>query len=512
MNKTFSFLVVLCIFSLGSLSAQHTLRGVCGTEGAAFFDRLAHNVQQIEHHTVTERMTKYIPVTWQVIGKSDGTSRVSMKKIIEQMCALNEDFEVVDFHFYIKNIKYTNNTTIFDNPTVGINNGTFNSKRDNAALNIFVANNATPPGGGSDGGVVLGYYDPTPGRDWLVIKKSEISAGSSTLPHEVGHYFSLEHTFYGWEEPYNAADHGTPAPIFSPGGQRTEFMNGDNCHIAADLICDTPPDYNFGFTTPGCNYNGNAMDPNGEVVDPMEENFMSYFLGCSRDDYIFTPQQIQVMEQDYNSPFRAYIRSNYVPQHEAFDTPALLSPTNEAVTQVYDKITFEWENVMGATNAFFEVSRVPSFPSNFGTSSIVQGNSITIDSDDFEFDPDKKYYWRITPYSEGYFCAPTTGSSTFTTGLLSSISKLDVVDSWSVFPNPVQNTDKLTVQIESSHNFIAEVELYNLMGQLVKSFGSQNVEIGDNNFEVAVDGLSAGVYTLLIESERGLLQEKIVVR
>ena len=513
MNKNFSIVVIFCLLSSSVLLGQKSIRGFCATEGAAFLPRLAENIQQIEYTTVTERMTKYIPITWHIIGKNDGSGRVTMKKILEQMCALNEDFEVVDFHFYIKNIKYLNNTSIYENSLIGVNNGTFNTRRDNTSLNVFVANNAIPPNfDPSSGGVILGYYDPLPNRDWLVIKRSEISATNSTLPHEVGHFFSLEHTFYGWEEAYSPNQHGTPAPFFSPGGQRTEFMNGTNCSVAADLICDTPPDYNFGFSTAGCNYNGGARDPNNELVNPMEENFMSYFLGCHRDDYAFTPMQIQAMKADYNQPFRAYLRSNYVPNHNAFDRPDLERPIDGTTTSTYDKITFEWENVPGATHFFFELDRIPGFSANLGTSMVVEDHKLTIEnSSNFAFEPNKQYFWRVTPYSEGYFCASTTGTENFTTGLASSISNLDIVDEWSVFPNPVQNAQQLSLQIRSSSQLDADFYLYNLMGQSIKFFGKKTIEFGNNNFELAINDLSAGVYTLVLQTQKGVLKQRIVV-
>ena len=55
----------------------------------------------------------------------------------------------------------------------------------------------------------------------LILLFFEVSSESQTTSHEMGHFFSLRHTFYGWEcEPWNVNDHGqivtfTIAPCFS---------------------------------------------------------------------------------------------------------------------------------------------------------------------------------------------------------------------------------------------------------------------------------------------------------
>lgn len=52
------------------------------------------------------------------------------------------------------------------------------------------------------------------------------SNNAYVLPHEIGHYFSLEHIEGNW---FRKNEH---PPI--------EFVNGDDCNYRGDLICDTP--------------------------------------------------------------------------------------------------------------------------------------------------------------------------------------------------------------------------------------------------------------------------------
>lgn len=107
-------------------------------------------------------------------------------------------------------------------------------------------------------------------------------AGSKTHPHELGHYFGLEHTF----ETNN--------------GQ--ELVDGSNCTTAGDGICDTPADpYIIGSSMSiwldNCRFIYEGQDANGEYYDPNVGNIMSYYpndCGCS-----FTHEQLHYMANYY---------------------------------------------------------------------------------------------------------------------------------------------------------------------------------------------------------------------
>ena len=82
----------------------------------------------------------------------------------------------------------------------------------------------------------------------------------STIVHELGHYLSLYHT------------HGPTNT-----GTTTELVNGSNCIISGDDLCDTPADPNLsGLVTNSCQYTGTAFDANGQAYVPDPTNIMSY--------------------------------------------------------------------------------------------------------------------------------------------------------------------------------------------------------------------------------------------
>ena len=117
----------------------------------------------------------------------------------------------------------------------------------------------------------------------IVIKKNCVG-NSKTIPHEVGHYFGLLHTFEG---------------------SGIELVNGSNCQTAGDNICDTPADpfvngdpvnayVDVGL---GCRFISPKVDANGEFYRPDVGNIMSYYPGqCSCG---FTHQQYLKMAQTY---------------------------------------------------------------------------------------------------------------------------------------------------------------------------------------------------------------------
>lgn len=95
--------------------------------------------------------------------------------------------------------------------------------------------------------------------------------------HELGHVLGLMHT------------HDT---VFG-----AELVDGSNCAMAGDLICDTPADPNLYLPDmmnyASCTYIGTALDANGDAYQPSTTNIMSY-APCVLST--FAPGQAQVMQ------------------------------------------------------------------------------------------------------------------------------------------------------------------------------------------------------------------------
>ena len=355
----------------------------------------------------------------------------------------------------------------------------------------------------------LGYYSPF--LDWLVIDNNEVgkesgSGNGATVPHEVGHFFSLEHTHFGYDsDPFDGSG---PAPVSAPdGGVATELADGSNCETAADMICDTPADYNgFGWGT--CNYTGGAQDPTGAPIDPDEDLFMSYFLNCDVEDKYFSDMQQQIVIQDASSAARNYAREeNFVVPSPVTEAATLMEPADGAVTDGYNAVHFSWSEVPNAEAYLLEIDRVPSytlFPERY----FVYGNSKTVEG---IFDDDKKYYWRVRPFNRLHACQEATSSNEFTTGVSVSASEIQFVNNWDVSPNPVNKDNELNIQMDTEVSFEGTVNLFDIGGKLVHSYGEKRFETGSNKYPLQLNGASQGIYILTIDSEHGKLNKRIVV-
>ncbi|MBK8548550.1 MAG: hypothetical protein IPL63_14665 [Saprospiraceae bacterium] len=124
-------------------------------------------------------------------------------------------------------------------------------------------------------------------------------------------------------------------------------MNKNNCTTAGDLLCDTPPDYNFGNLNAGCTFTQDIWDFNKEKIIPQKENQMGYFSFCP--DFIFTPNQITRMVNNYNSSPRNFLKNNPLPNLDTIvGPPVLLKPSQGEQLNVFDGVLFDWEDVPNA--------------------------------------------------------------------------------------------------------------------------------------------------------------------
>lgn len=113
--------------------------------------------------------------------------------------------------------------------------------------------------------------------DFLVISGSKMTDGS-TLSHEMGHFFGLQHT-----HEYAGTD-------------KAELVDRYSCTVLGDGICDTPADPQLlGWVDLNGKYTGTHRDAEGNRYVPMVNNLMSYAQARFRDE--FTPGQARRIEQ-----------------------------------------------------------------------------------------------------------------------------------------------------------------------------------------------------------------------
>ncbi len=412
----------------------------------------------------------YVPVNYWLVAKSDGSGRLAFKNVIDHLCAMNKIYENLNIVFYLNSASNVNNNYIYDDPSSALGKAYINQimLSNKNAINIFTASiaNASDPN-------VLAFYNRE--GDYIVSNKNYINSDGTTIAHEVGHYFSLAHTFYGWEgtiydditqkcikpTPTVLTGIGFPVDVEYVDRDRPGPNGKKHCEVSADGFCDTPADYNLGYGwTGGCNYDGCAKDPDNVKLDPMESNFMSYFLNCIA---VFTPQQKDAIIKDYLSSKRNYLRPSqaYNPLPLITDPVVYIKPTTSNQPSGYDMVSFDWEDVPNAEYYIFEVAENTGF--NINAKVYILNHSDTVLT---TLKAKKTYFWRVTPYNRNSFCAVPKLASFTTPSWTVASEDLDVAHkSFVTFATKQQGQLFFNSEIKSSYI----LQLMNVHGQLIAS-------------------------------------------
>lgn len=482
-------LITICFFTL-QISAQD-IHFKCGVTSSVDVERLTANLEAAQ--TLEARSgVQYLPVTMTLIANDDGSGLITENAALDGFCRLNQNFEDLGIQFYLRNgFRYVYDSNFY--PINGQGNQNPSSLKIPNTINIFVSEIFTEGSVGCSG--VLGFYSPP--NDYIAIEKCILNGESFALSHEMGHFFSLNHTFLGWEnEEYNANE---PTPQFI-NGIRVEYADGSNCSIAADRICDTPPDYNFGFGASGCNYTGNAVDPAGNAVEPDETNFMGYFFNCS--EYNFSPIQQDVIHADIASRFFV----NDSPNTAAINDEATLSYPINGETTPNNNVTLSWSTVTGATDYLVEINRFANFSPSFAVeSAVVSTNSFTAT----DLLPNANYYWRVRPFNETHTCTDYT-SAFFKTGELVDVVEIEGIESLRLYPNPSSDAAHVLLEINTKTTFDAQVQLYDTQGKMIRQFTHQ-FNAGANSAKINTENLSQGTYILAVHSDNGVAYQRLLI-
>ncbi len=456
----------------------------------------------------------YMPLTVHLVGNTDGSARISVDRMLNLMCKLNNDFAMTEskIFFYLKQYNLINNTVWngWVNPNGGSYASILNSiYKDPMALNSFLVGNApTSSLCGVYMGTAVGAQVPG-GMDVTFMSSGCLGSNSSTWAHEMGHYLSLPHTFWGWE--------GTSYQCNTPTTANwAEKVDGSNCHTTGDRICDTPPDYLSGRWS--CSL-GNPVstcvqiDPNGESFQSDGTNYMSYASDVCMTK--FTPHQIEAMHFQINT-YRAGLRKT----QQQFETqiwpgplgsaPANASPSGGVEVATYNHVTFSWDPVENATHYIFQVSPVPNF-SVLHEDAVLTTTSYTSTT----LAPGRpNYYWRIRPFNNGDFCGGFLPAHNFGTGNDEFVSTdmVNSVQQMQITPNPVSGGQQANIRVTMSDFAEGRLAVYDVKGRLVYSRNNISLASGDNHLSLQGDFLIPGFYIVSLESDKGVANQKMIVR
>ncbi|MDP3929242.1 MAG: zinc-dependent metalloprotease [Bacteroidota bacterium] len=442
----FIFLYVSCL----SLLTQAQNLG-CFTQLSAKQIENLRNFQQklsLGQVELGKKSTQFVPIKIHIIGNSKGIGYYSISNLMTALCEINERFLPVGFHFYLaQTVNYINDDAL--------NLGDLNAIYDRAlyykmagAVNVFFHD-----GGNQWCGVYIG------GIDVVFIKNSCQATLATTFAHELGHFFGLPHTFYGWEGGQ------TPSNI--------EKIDGSNCRTAGDGFCDTKADYVSQRWN--CPLFWNLIDPNGVVFKPDSSLYMNYASDNCHSR--FSQEQILTMQNDMLQ--RGIAKTSASTALLAAPNKVFPAPSDSGI--ISTNIPFTWRSVPGAFAYQLQVAR-------FGDWNYVNHNQLYSDTfAQVNLFGNWPYAWRVKAISSGNTCSSFGSADTFfTREIPAGLAPISLLAEPKVFPNPVKSGQTLYLQNLKA----GKVNIYDAKGVL--KWG-QSFE-GNLSFEVPY--WPAGIYII----------------
>lgn len=492
MNKYYLILLVLCC-TLTAFAQQPLHK--CGTEEGRS-EWLREYQKNPAAHARSNGEPIWVPVQIHIVGTDNGGGYYSDSNVKRAFCELREDFEPTDIELYLAGpFNYVNSSQLYEHETFeeGYEIMDDIDTQFPDVVNVYIAEGAAGN---------CGYASFWNNR--VVLAINCIAPESATWAHEMGHVFSLPHTFDG--NSYSPDDDLTKiAPAYF------ERADSSNCAESGDYFCDTPADY-LGFRW-FCQDDSTSVF---DLIDPDSVVFRAhgnYYMSYANDECMdaFSPEQMGAMHA-----FVLEERPEFLKEGLTFDTVSVTEMVNITPPDTGEMVLggdqrLSWSPLDNVSFYEIQVSRFPTFSySDFrGTT---QDTFINIDLNANLLE-DKTYYWRVKVYNAAYICEsyflPNNSFNTVPAWPL-SIDDNDFAEAVNIIPNPVSadKTALLTYTIDQSQEI--QINLVGLTGQQL-STQSLRANAGKNEQTIDLNGLPAGVYYVVIRGEKGKAVQKVVV-
>ena len=452
--------------------------------------------------------TLWTAVQMHLLANDMGEGRLFSEKMLDAFCQLNKDYAPSNIRFFFKNDWHLiDKTAWYQHDTLSVGVAMMFANNVPNALNAYFVNVAA----GS-----AGYNLPYAG---VAMRNAEAGLNNHTWTHEIGHALALEHTFIGWEGKqynpnlptpdtltYNYAyfhdtlDTNFPVPLDTA---LVEYLDGSNCGISADRICDTKPDY-LSYRWNCNNQNMSTVqlkDPAGAPFYADATLYMSYsYDNCQNR---FSPAQIQIMRAYLMNPKANWLAAG--PQANAIvDVPQLVSPESGAMAPDTGAV-LQWAPTPGATHYLIQVSRIPSFGINeqelISADTFVLTNPLSVN---------KTYYWRVRPFNASYTCSGYSGSKSFIATETIGVTAAPA-DGSRCYPTLLQPGQPITLEMaEPWLHQTVECAVYDAAGRL---HWKARLELNDKRQDIALPSgnWAPGLYFFECFGTGGALRQSIVL-
>ncbi len=372
MRHLILFLVSIFSVSFSAIAGN----GDCGTVMPANYQHATSEAERLSGVFASPRAgIKYVPIAYHIVQKADGSGGASLQTVFETNCELNKSFVHAQIYFFIREIDTIKSNTLWamDDGSGGTNYqagySAFSNYNRSNTCNVYITGQlpglcgfATYPGSGVNGG-------------GMFLNKGCCGTNAKTIPHEMGHYLNLPHTF--------------------DNSSGTEYVDGSNCAWAGDGFCDTPAD--FLDTRVACPYTGLQTDGHGDLYNTVidESLFMSYFSDACISR--FSNDEEAEMNAVLTSS-RSYLINQSMPSVAVFDSVPIVYPQGGNLTLNATPVEFRWNKI---PNVLYYNLFVQS-----GTSSIVIVDTLTTDTTFTVSNlvANKSYKYKVIPISYGSTC------------------------------------------------------------------------------------------------------------
>jgi hypothetical protein len=513
-------IVLLWMFAFLSIVALQAQQFNCGVDAAAgeiIKQRLLANRQLFTKQEVTDlttsRVVTYIPVTIHNVQKNAlGEGSTSESAILGFLCGLNALYADQDVQFFIQG--QINNLV---DQYIDANSNTFqaqfnmNQKKVANTMNIYIARSTFYPTSG-----YLSYYSPS--LDFIFLQQPMVSNTAKTEAHEIGHFFTLPHTFNGWEnEDAEILYNGVNAPKVI-GGKYTELVTrgaGSNCSVAADAFCDTEADYHSTALIQTCSFTPATFDTTGATLNPDESNIMSYYNDACQTQ--FSTEQKAAIAMDIAA---RGIGATPPTTTVVTGVTTATAPLNNGTASISNStVRLDWANVTGATWYYLEVygTNVPGLwlpnMSDVKFKGIVTTGNSYYDMATTDLTVGARYAWRVKAINQYSTCANFSGFNKFEATTSTTIRDLSIEKQMNlkVNNNPITSTD-IPLSIYTAEEVIGSIQIYAMDGRAIFTLAKQTISKGENLVQIPAADLPNGMYLAVVATDRGSLQQKFVIQ
>jgi hypothetical protein len=259
----FKIFAIFCFLVVINSYGQECLNQVQSSEISTFRKDESKYFYTNQYRTRTSQTIKLAP---HIIRDSNGNGGLTESDLSLSIEQLNSAYQQLNIIFEACPVNYIDNDTFFSNIPYSTSEGSIEYQmavpnRIDDAINVFFVPSAQS--GAACGWSSFPSYVDLYNKDWTVMANSCVT-NTSTLAHEIGHYFSLYHT------------HETAFGTERVTRTNTSDCNS-NCSNTGDLLCDTEADPKLSnLVNSSCSYIGTSSDSCGLNHTPNPTNLMSY--------------------------------------------------------------------------------------------------------------------------------------------------------------------------------------------------------------------------------------------